>query len=119
MCLLGDVADGGPLLADDGPDVLRGHQEPQGDIGVLVLGGHPGAWGAAAAVPAAGAVAGAPAVVGPPRAALRLGGLVGDVGDVQGIVLKLVAIELLDGSEGRTDARSFWIFFFLKRFIQQ
>lgn len=95
--LLGDVADGGALLADDGADVLRGHQQPQGDVGVR-LGGHPGARGAPAGPPP-GPVATA-TVVGPPLAALLLRGLVGDVGDAQSVVLELVPVQLLDGSEG-------------------
>lgn len=35
--LFGDVADGGTLLADDGPHVLGGHQESEGDVSVLVF----------------------------------------------------------------------------------
>lgn len=38
--LLGDVANGGPLLANDGPHVLCGHQQSEGDVGVLRFGGH-------------------------------------------------------------------------------
>lgn len=97
-CLLGDVADGGSLLADDGADVLRGYQQSQGDVGVRRLTRHPGARGAAVrATP--GSVAGASAVLLPPLAALQLRVLVGDVGDAQRVVLQLVPIELLDGSE--------------------
>lgn len=97
--LLGDVADGGPLLADDGSDVLRGHQQPQGDVGVRRLVEHPRARGARARPPP-GPVS-TPAVFGPSLASISLRVLVGDVGDAQGVVLKLVSIQLLDGSEGR------------------
>lgn len=96
--LLGDVADGGSLFADDGADILRGHQQSQGDVGVRRLAGHPGARGAAVRA-AAGSVAGAPAVLLRTRAALQLRVLVGDVGDTQCVVFQLVSIELLDGSE--------------------
>lgn len=39
LSLLGDVADGGALLADDGTHILRGHQQSEGDVSVLVFGG--------------------------------------------------------------------------------
>lgn len=102
-CLLGDVADGGSLLADDGADVLRGHQQSQGDVGVRRLAGHPGARGAPVRA-APGSVAGASAVLRPPLAALQLRVLVWDVGDAQCVVLQLVPIELLDGSEAEAQA---------------
>lgn len=44
-------------------------------------------------------VAGTSAELLPPLAALQLRVLVGDVGDAQRVVLQLVSIELLDGSE--------------------
>ena len=40
--LFRDVADGGTLLADDGTHLLGGHQEPQGDAHLLLLGWVPG-----------------------------------------------------------------------------
>lgn len=69
--LLGNVADGGSLLADDGSDVLCGHQQSQGDVGVRRLAGHPGARGAAVWATAR-SIAGASAILLPPLAALQL-----------------------------------------------
>lgn len=78
--LLGDVAYGGPLLADDRSDILRGHQQSQRDVSMRRFGGHPRTRGATAG-PAAGPVARAPAVIGPPLASLQFRGLIGNVGD--------------------------------------
>lgn len=36
-----DVADGGTLLANDGTHILGGHQEPQGDVHLLLFGWGP------------------------------------------------------------------------------
>lgn len=37
--LLGDVTDGGALLANDGTHVLCGHQQSERDVSVLMFGG--------------------------------------------------------------------------------
>lgn len=108
-CLLGDVTNGGSLLADDGTDVLCGYQQSQRDVYVLSFGGHPWARGTTAG-PASGAIARSTAIIGPPLASLQLRVLIRDVGDTQGIVLKLVTIQLLDGSERDTDRGSFAAF---------
>lgn len=102
--LLGDVANGGSLLADDGSNVLCGYQQSQRDVGVRRFGGHPGARGPAAG-PSSGPVTRAPAVIGAPLASLQLRVLIRDVRDAQGVVLKLVSIQLLDGSERDTRAQ--------------
>lgn len=69
------------------------------------LAGHPGARGAPVWA-APGSVAGASAILlPPPLAALQLRVLVGDVGDAQRVVLQLVSIELLDGSEAEGEGR--------------
>ena len=95
--LLGDVTDGGALFPDDGTHVLGGHQQAQGDVRVLVLGGDPRPWGAAP-----GATPGAVSTAAVVRASLSINFrvLVRDVGDAKGVVLKLVSIQLLDGSGG-------------------
>lgn len=62
------------------------------------FGGHPRGRGATARA-ATGPVTWASAVVRPPMDPLQLRGLIRDVGNVQGVVLKLVPIQLLDGSE--------------------
>lgn len=97
--LLGDVANRRPLLADDGSNVLRGHQQPQRDVGVRRLGRHPRARGAATGPTRS--VSGATAVIRPPLAPVQLSRVVRDVRHMQGVVLKLVSVQLLDGSEGR------------------
>lgn len=69
------------------------------------LAGHPGARGAPVWATAR-SVAGASAELLPPLAALQLRVLVGDVGDAQRVVLQLVSIELLDGSEAEASLES-------------
>lgn len=98
LCLLGDVTNGGSFLADDCANVLCGHQQSQRDVGMWRFGGHPRIWGPTAGS-APGPVARSPAVIRPPLASLQFRGFIGDVGDTQGIVFKLVSIQLLDGSE--------------------
>ncbi len=62
------------------------------------FGGHP-----RARRPSAGSTSGSvtrsPAIIGPPLASLQLRVLIRNVGNTQGVVLKLVSIQLLDGSE--------------------
>lgn len=91
-----DVADGGPLLANDGTHILGGHQEPKGDIHLLLLGWGPRChrWALAGLTPRAKAPS-APIL----RSLCYL--LIRDVGDLQSMVLQLVAIQLHDGSGDR------------------
>lgn len=103
--LLGDVANGGSLLADDGSNVLCGYQQSQRDVGVRRFGWHPRARGPTTG-PATRPISRAPTVIRPALASVQLSGIVGNVGDVQGVVLKLVSIQLLDGSEKDTVCES-------------
>lgn len=41
LSLFCDVSDGGTLLANDGAYILRGHQEPERDVHLLLLGWRP------------------------------------------------------------------------------
>lgn len=94
--LFRDVADGGSLLANDGTHILGGHQEPQGDVHLLLLGRGSGRHGGALAGLTPRAEASSAPVLWP------LGYLlVGNIGDLQGVVLQLVAIQLHDGPEDR------------------
>lgn len=70
------------------------------------LAGHPGARGAAVGA-AARSIAGASAVLLAALAALQLRVLVGDVGDAQRVVLQLVSVQLLDGSEAKASIAKF------------
>lgn len=92
MRLLGDVPDGGTLLADDGANELRGHQDAQRDVG---LGPGPG-------TQAGRAGPGGPATVEAPPAdghrALGGGRLVRDVGHLEGVALHHRGVQLLHGS---------------------
>lgn len=102
--LLGDVADSSSLLADDGSHILCGYQQSQRDVGMWRFAGHPG--GGPATRSTAGPVARATAIIGTPLPSLQLRGFVRDIGDTQGVVLKLVSIQLLDGSERERAALS-------------
>lgn len=95
--LLGDVANSSALLADDGSNVLGGHQQSERDVCMGGFGGHPRAWGPSTGTPT-GPVARAPAIIRSPLASFHVRGLVRDVGDTQSVVLQLVPVQLLDGS---------------------
>lgn len=97
LSLLGDVADGGTFFADDGAHILGWHKQTERYISVLMLGGHPRARRALSGVDT-GTVSRAATVV---RAALGVcvQAFIGYVGHAQSVVLKLVAIQLLDSSE--------------------
>lgn len=98
--LLGDVTDGGPLLADDGSNILCGYQEPQRDVSMWRFRRH-SARGPTTG-PSTRPITRAAAIVRPPLTSFQLRELVRDVGDTQGVVLKLVSIELLDSSDRKT-----------------
>lgn len=97
LSLLGDVADGGALFADDGAHILGRYKQTEGYIRVLMFGGHPCTRGALPGVDTT-SISRAATIV---RAALRVNfqALVRYVGNTQSVVFKLVAIQLLDSSE--------------------
>lgn len=77
-----DVADGGPLLANDGAHILGGHQEPQGDVHLLLFGWGPSCHrGALAGLTPRAKASSAPVL----RTLCDL--LIRNVGDLQGVVL--------------------------------
>ena len=95
--LLGDVANSGALFADDGSNILCGYQQSERDVGMWGFSGHPRA-GGPTTESTTGPVARAPTVIRPPLASLHLRSFIRDVRDTQGVVLKLVSIQFLDGS---------------------
>ena len=97
--LLCDIADGGALLANDGAHVLGGHQKPQRDVHLLLLGRGSGSHRRALSGLTPRAKASAAPVL---RTLCNL--LIRDIGHLQGMVLQLVAIQLHDGSVDRERA---------------
>lgn len=96
MSLLGDVADSGTFFANDGTHILGWYKQTERDISVLMLRRHPCARGTLPGVDTS-TVSRTATVV---RAALGVNvqALVRYVRHAQSVVLKLVAIQLLDRS---------------------
>lgn len=90
-CLLGYVADGSSLLANDGSNVLREYQQSQRDVSMRRFRRHTGAWGSTTG-PTSWAIARTSTIIGSPLVILQFRVLIRDIGDPQGVVLKLVSI---------------------------
>lgn len=89
--LFSDVLDGQALLSDDGTNKLGGDQDPQREINLSGLRRAPGA----VALFPGGVVPTLDSLRGRRRAHL----FIGDVGNLEGVVLKLMPTQLLNGSE--------------------
>lgn len=93
LCLLGDVPDGGPFLADDSTHILCGHQKTEGNVNWLLFDRCP--CGDRRTLPGGTTC---PKPTPPPILWSLHGLLIRDVGDLQSMVLQLVPIQLHDGS---------------------
>lgn len=98
LCLFGDVSNGGSFLANNCSHVLRRYQQSQRDVNMLGFRRDSRTWGPTTRH-AMGSITRTSAIIWPTLPPIKLRSVIRDVGDTQGVVLKLISIQLLDGSE--------------------